>query len=215
MVKHKYQSLKDHVYTYIAERIQNGTLLSNQKISESSICEKLEVSRTPVREALIQLASENYLEYLPRRGFVVKEMGTKKKLDVFQLIGTLDALAARLSAVHIFHEDITNMEDLADRIDTSIQEKNYSDYQTCQNEFHKVYIDKCDNETLVELLNTLQNSFVRQTYLSNDESKLFAVLKQMNKEHRQIIQMFKEKDLDGLEQFLKNVHWKISYTDMI
>lgn len=215
MVTHKYQSLKDHVYNYIAERVQNGTLLSNQKLSESSICEKLEVSRTPVREALIQLASENYLEYLPRRGFVVKEMDTKKKLDVFQLIGTMDALAARLSAEHLLNEDISKMEDLADRIDTSIKERNYSDYQIHQNDFHKVYIDKCDNETLIELLRTLQNSFVRQTYLSDNKSKLFAVLEQMNKEHRQMIQMFKEKDHDGLEQFLKNVHWKISYTDMI
>lgn len=215
MVTHKYQSLKDHVYNYIAERVQNGTLLSNQKLSESSICEKLEVSRTPVREALIQLASENYLEYLPRRGFVVKEMDTKKKLDVFQLIGTMDALAARLSAEHLSNEDISKMEDLADRIDTSIKERNYSDYQIHQNDFHKVYIDKCDNETLIELLRTLQNSFVRQTYLSDNKSKLFAVLEQMNKEHRQMIQMFKEKDQEGLEQFLKNVHWKISYTDMI
>lgn len=215
MVKPKYQSLKDHVYTYITERVQNGTLLPNQKLSEHSICEKLGVSRTPVREALFQLASENYLEYLPRRGFVVKEMDTKKKLDVFQLIGTLDALAASLSTQHISNDDLSRMEDIADRIDTSIRERNYTNYQIYQNEFHKVYIDKCDNETLIELLKSLQNSFVRQTYLSENKSKLFAVLEQMNKEHRQMIQMFKEKDKEGLEQFLKNVHWKISYTDMI
>ncbi|WP_373233215.1 GntR family transcriptional regulator [Cohnella sp.] len=215
MIKNKYQSLKDHVYTYIAECIQNGTLLPNQKLSENSICEKLEVSRTPVREALIQLASENYLEYYPRRGFVVKELDTKKKLDVFQLIGTLDALAARLSVSYISEEDISKMEKFADEIDTSIKQQNYSDYQLYQNEFHNIYIHKCNNDTLIELLESLQNSFVRQTYLSNDKTKLYTVLEQMNIEHKQMIQLFKKKDEEGLENFLKNVHWKISYTDMI
>ncbi|MFD0696563.1 GntR family transcriptional regulator [Paenibacillus sp. GCM10027628] len=215
IIKNKYQSLKDHVYNYIAERIQNGTLLPNQKLSENSICEKLEVSRTPVREALIQLASENYLEYFPRRGFVVKELDTKKKLDVFQLIGTLDAMAATLSIDHISDEDISKMEAIAIKIDISIQEESYSDYQFYQNEFHNVYQQKCDNSTLIDLLKTLQNSFVRQIYLSDDKPRLFSVLEQMNIEHKQIIQMFKEKDKEGLEHFVKNVHWKISYLDMI
>ncbi|WP_156390175.1 GntR family transcriptional regulator [Paenibacillus sp. Root444D2] len=213
--KNKYQSLKDHVYTYIAERIQNGTLLPNQKLSELSICEKLEVSRTPVREALIQLASENYLEYLPRRGFVVKELDTKKKLDVFQIIGTLDALAATLSIDHISDEEISRMEEIADKIETAIKEESYTDYQFYQTEFHNVYLHKCNNSTLIDMLKTLQNSFVRQTYLSDDKPKLFSVLGQMNREHRQMIQLFKEKNKAVMEDFVKNVHWQISYTDMI
>lgn len=67
----KYRSLKDHVYDYIAQKIQDGTLLPNQKINEAEICKKLDISRTPTREALFQLASDNLLQYIPRRGFIV------------------------------------------------------------------------------------------------------------------------------------------------
>ncbi len=215
MTINKYQSLKDHVYNYIAEKIQNGSLLPNQKLNEASICQKLGVSRTPVREALIQLASENLLENIPRRGFIVKELDTKMKLDVFQIVGALDALAANLSVPLVSNEDIAEMARLADKIDISIQEQNYTDYQLYQNDFHNVYLLKCNNSTLIDLLKSLQTSFIRQIYLSEDKQKLFGVLAQMNEEHRQIIQYFKAKDAQGLEAFIKNVHWKINYTDMI
>lgn len=173
------------------------------------------MSRTPVREALIQLASENLLEYFPRKGFIVKELDTNKKLDVFQVVGVLDALAASLSIAHITESDIELMKELVKKIDLSISQKNYADYQQYQNQFHKVYIDKCKNDTLIDLLNSLQNSFVRQIYLSKDEEKLFAVLEQMNEHHKQIIHYFNKRDKEKLEQLIKNEHWKITHIDMI
>jgi DNA-binding GntR family transcriptional regulator len=203
------------VYDYIATEIQNGTLLPNQKINEVAIANQLEVSRTPVREALIQLASENLLEFFPRKGFIVKEVTTKSKLDVFQVVAVLDALAASLSIQLLTEEDINKMEDMVRKIDLAISQKNYSDYQLYQNEFHKVYIDKCNNETLIELLHSLQNSFVRQIYLSKDDDKLFSVLKQMNEQHSLIVKHFRDKDQEKVEELIKNEHWKITHIDMI
>jgi len=215
MIKRKYESLKDLVHNYIATRIQNGTLLPNQKINESAICEKLEVSRTPVREALIQLSSENLLEYMPRRGFIVKEIDTKKKLDVFQVVGVLDALAAELSLDYLTEDDYAKMEALIEKIEIAIQEKNYTDYQHYQTAFHKVYIDKCNNLTLIDTLESLQNSFVRQTYLSDDQEKLFHILERMNEEHRQILIYLREKNKNELVDFIRNTHWNIDQLDMI
>ncbi|ALC80275.1 MULTISPECIES: GntR family transcriptional regulator [Bacillus] len=213
-MKKVYQSLKDHVYDYIATEIQNGTLLPNHKINEVELSKKLEVSRTPVREALIQLASENYLEYLPRRGFIVKELDTKKKLDVFKVVSVLDALAATLSLEQITENDIKEMEEYTNKIDIAISEKNYSDYQKYQKEFHNVYLKKCNNSTLTDILASLQNSFVRQVYSSDDEGKLFSVSKQMNEDHREIIMHFKKQDGNQLEHLIKK-HWEIKHKDMI
>ncbi len=190
-------------------------MLPNHKINEAAICEKLEVSRTPVREALIQLSSENLLEYIPRRGFIVKEINIKKKLDVFQVVGALDALAARLALEYLTDDDFQRMEKLIEKIDVSIEENNYNDYQAFQNEFHKVYIDKCNNSTLIETLESLQNSFIRQTYLSDDKEKLYHILKRMNEEHKQILRFLKEKDKNALGDFLQNTHWNIDQLDMI
>ncbi|MFT8320241.1 MAG: GntR family transcriptional regulator [Bacillus sp. (in: firmicutes)] len=202
------------MYHYLANEIQKGTLLPNHKINEVALSKKLEVSRTPVREALIQLASENLLEYLPRRGFIVKELDIKKKLDVFKVVGVLDALAAVTAMANITEEDIEKMEDYTKIIDLSILEKNYEDYQKYQKKFHHVYMNKCNNMALTGMLETLENSFVRQVYLSDDTEKLFAASVQMNKDHKEIIQCFKSKETDKLEQLIKK-HWEIEHTDMI
>ena len=53
----RFKSLKDHVYEYIEEQIIKGTLLPGERINENTICEELDISRTPVREALIQLTA--------------------------------------------------------------------------------------------------------------------------------------------------------------
>lgn len=203
------------MYQFIASRIQNGTLLPSHKISEAEICEKLEVSRTPVREALIQLSSENLIEYLPRRGFFVKELKTKEKLDVFVVIGALDALAAKLAMEYLTDDDYTMMEEYIRKVDGSIKEKNFTDYQEYQTAFHQVYINKCDNQTLISTLESLQHSFVRQVYLSSDSDKLYAVLEKMNLQHQQILQYFKEKDTEKLTSLIQNEHWKIDHPEMI
>ncbi|PAB60604.1 GntR family transcriptional regulator [Anaeromicrobium sediminis] len=211
----KYKSLKDHVYEYISKKIQNGELLSEEKINESEICRELEISRTPAREALIQLSSENLLEYIPRKGFIVKEFDITKKLEIYQIIGNLDALAASLSIDNLTETEILKMEELLEKINISIKYTNFSDYSQFQNEFHDVYINKCNNNTLIELLNSYRFNFIRQTYLSDDKEKLFKVLAQVNKEHKEMLNCFKNKDKEGVERILKNIHWHTSYKDMI
>lgn len=136
-------------------------------------------------------------------------------MDVFQVVGALDALAASLSLDYLTEDDFASMEALIDKITVSIKEKNYNDYQRYQTDFHKVYIDKCNNPTLINTLESLQTSFIRQTYLSSDIDKLFQVLERMNEEHKTILRNFREKRKNELVDFIQNVHWNIDHLDMI
>lgn len=210
----KYQSLKDHVYDYIAEKIQDGTLLPNQKINEAEICKRLDISRTPTREALFQLTSDNLLEYLPRRGFTVKAFDPKKKLDYSRIIGSMDALAATLAVDNLLESDLDKMLVLVDKIDRDIEQLEFTDYYKDQLSFHELYTYKCDNPTLIEMLVSLKNSFIRQSYSSEDKTKLASVLKEVNNEHRKIVDLFRTKDKYALECALKH-HWRIIDTDML
>ncbi|MFS0723040.1 GntR family transcriptional regulator [Paenibacillus sp. 1P07SE] len=210
----KYQSLKDHVYDYIAQRIQDQTLLPNQKINEAEICKKLDISRTPTREALFQLASDNLLDYLPRRGFTVKAFDPKKKLDLSMIIGTLEGLAATLAADHLSPKDLSAMEALVEKMDHAIAHHQFSDYYKDQIIFHKMYIDKSDNEILIETLGSLKNSFIRQSYASEDPDKLMRILYVVNDEHRKIVELLRTRDKAGLEATLK-YHWRIIDSEML
>lgn len=210
-----YESLRDYVYKYISNKIQIGELTSNQKISEADICRDLSISRTPAREALIKLASDNLIEYAPRRGFFVKELSIKEKLDIYSVIACLDGFAATLAVEKINEDDLKKMTEIVNELEAAIENKDYNLYNKLQFSFHYVYIEKSDNKTLVDMINTLENSFLPITYANKNHELLFAILKDVNEEHRHIIELFKKKDGKELENFLRNVHWATKYLDMV
>jgi len=210
-----YESLRDYVYKYISDKIQSGELQANQKISEAEICNDLSISRTPAREALIKLASDNLIEYAPRRGFFVKEVSLKEKLDVYSVLACLDGFAAALAMDKMKDEDFKEMEISIGKIDLAIENKDYTLYNKLQFGFHDVYINKCDNEKLIEMINTLEHSFMPVTYANKNPEVLFQILKDVNKEHKKIIELFKKGDSRELEYFLRDVHWATKDLDMV
>ena len=73
------KSLSDQVYEFVVKLIQNGEVYVGDKISEGFLVEKMGISRTPIREALIQLSADDILENVPRKGFFVKSGRKEKK----------------------------------------------------------------------------------------------------------------------------------------
>ena len=137
-----FKSLKDHVYEYIASLIREGRLVAEEKINENQICSELNISRTPVREALIQLAAEEVLENRARKGFVVKKMDAKDIAELYEIIGVLDGLAAKKSLPHLTEKDFRDMDFYIETMNLAIKTSNYEMYYEQQNLFHQIYISK-------------------------------------------------------------------------
>ena len=95
------------------------------------------------------------------------------------------------------------------------ENRDYNLYNKLQFSFHYVYIEKSDNKCLIDLINTAEHSFLPITYANKNHELLFSILKDMNEEHRFIIELFKKKDKERLENFLRNVHWVTKYMDML
>ncbi len=207
----KYKSLKDHVYEYIARKIKEGELLPNQKLNENAICTELEISRTPAREALIQLSSEELIEFIPRKGFFVKEFTDKRKEDMYTVLATLDALSAVLAMDNMTEEDFIHMEELIEQIDIAIKYKNMESFVKYHSDFHATYTSKCNNDTLIDEIYSLRNSFARQSFNDSGDRKHFDACMIFNKEHRIILDLFKEKKSEELEGFIKKTHWDINH----
>ncbi|MBS4538123.1 GntR family transcriptional regulator [Clostridium sp. D2Q-11] len=206
-----YLSLKDHVYNFIQKKINDGTLKANEKINEQLIYETLQVSRTPVREALIQLSTEGYLEKLPRRGFIVRPIDEKKAKELYLTIGTLDGLAANLATNFITENEISEMKRKVNDMNKRIDENNFDLYYKLQKEFHDIYIDICDNEELIRILNQLRRSFIKQPYDDSSMENIIKILKETNNEHKNIVDLFEKKRKNELEKYIRYTHWDISH----
>ena len=82
----------------LRELIVGGDLQPGQRIAELALVERVGVSRTPIRMALVRLQEEGLLDALPGGGFVVKDFSEDDIHDAIELRGTLEGLAARLAA---------------------------------------------------------------------------------------------------------------------
>lgn len=207
----KAKSLKDQVCDFISEKISSGEWLAGEKINEREICEAMEISRTPVREALIKLASDNQIEWRSRKGFEVKEYTESEKKDQYIIASVLDVLSAVLAINYLDEDDYKKMNQAIESGNTAISELNYADYVTASENFHKSYYEKCNNSILISMIDSLRHSFFLPTYHNKDPKKLFSILAELNNQHKRMVDIFRGKNAKALEDFMRQIHWKTRY----
>lgn len=203
----KFKSLKDHVYDYIAAQIREGVLLPDHRINENAICKELNISRTPVREALIQLSAEGILENQARRGFVIRSMTPEDVKENYAVIGILDGYAAKLACDNMTERDLADMSFYIETMDIAVNSGNYDMYFKQQRVFHHVYINKCGNSVLIDTLEKAKNKLLKRTYSEEECKTLRQIFLDTNNEHRQILKLFQEKDKEKLLLYLSEIHW--------
>jgi DNA-binding GntR family transcriptional regulator len=215
-LNYKYKSLKELVYAYLYEKINQGTIKPSEKINENLICEDLQVSRTPVREALIKLEDEGYIKRMPRRGFIVREVSLDKIREIYEIIGCLEGLAASLAIDRMTGKDIILLETLVEKMDEAIKNKKLREYFKLQRDFHDVYISASGNEELYNILLSLKKRFVKKAYFTREnDQELYTALKRFNDGHKEIVTLIKKSNKKGVVDYLKEVHWNFKNAEIV
>ena len=131
----------------LRELILGGELLPGVRIPELALVERLGVSRTPVRAALVRLAEEGLLEALAGGGFAVRDFSETDICDAIELRGTLEGLAARLAAERgIGAVVLAGLRDCVEGIDellqaTVLSESAFAAYGAHNARFHALLVD--------------------------------------------------------------------------
>jgi GntR family transcriptional regulator of vanillate catabolism len=147
----------------LRELILSGELKPGDRISELSVVERLGVSRTPIRMALVRLEEEGLLELIPSGGFSVKEFSERDIYDAIEVRGTLEGLAARLcaergltqSALGEFKDCIAEVDALIAR--GEVTEELFSRYIDLNERFHALLIDFADSPVVARQLKRAVN----------------------------------------------------------
>lgn len=212
LLRMKVKSLSEQVYDYIYRLIRTGKLKYNDKIDDVALVEELGVSRTPIREALIQLSSDGLLTSRPRKGFFVREQSEEEMNQAFNVIACLDCYALELAVQCTdLPQLIRSMRSCIEKIDIAIQEQDYEKYYDWQEAFHLMYQEKCQNQILQNELSNLLRRWLRMTYYCSDAGKLFDLLRVINGQHKSIVDAVEKGDLNRAKELLKD-HWTRSYT---
>lgn len=200
-------TLKNQVYNYLVAHIAAGDLSPGHKISEEALCKELGVSRTPVREALITLACEDILISYPHRGFVLKPLTDRDVEELYEIIGALDGMAAKLSCGKISDDVLREMEFYTLSMDLAINTGNYDMYYKLQETFHGSYMDACPNRTLVDMLLKAKRKLLKRSYDIQDPEQKKQTLLITNSQHKEMLRMFRDNEAEELERFVRDVHW--------
>ena len=97
--------VSDQIRLYLEEAISKGDLLPGDAIDESALAEQFGVSKTPIREALIQLQAQGWVSNMPRGGSTVTKMNLQQLLSLWELLAELEAVAVRLACERMAEED--------------------------------------------------------------------------------------------------------------
>ncbi|MBQ9972386.1 MAG: GntR family transcriptional regulator [Firmicutes bacterium] len=200
------KSLAEQVYDHVVRMIQTGELKEGDKVGEVFLVERIGISRTPIREALIQLASDNILENVPRKGFYVKGINNDALNKVYELVYLLDSYAIELAMDNIGDKEIAEMEECIEKMDLAIGLKVYEVYEQWQKRFHEVYREVTGNDEINDTIEYLLKKIISSTYLLGEEDQLFEVSAQYNREHQNILNAIKNRNVEEAKMLLKN-HW--------
>jgi len=99
----------DQIRAHLEEAISRGELLPGEAIDELALAERFGVSRTPVREALIQLQAQGWVSNLPRGGPIVAKMDLQQLLSLWELLAELEAVAIRLACERMGDDEIQDL----------------------------------------------------------------------------------------------------------
>ena len=101
--------VSDQIRLHLEEAISKGDLLPGDAIDESALAEQFGVSKTPIREALIQLQAQGWVSNMPRGGSTVAKMNLQQLLSLWELLAELEAVAVRLACERMSEEDIQKL----------------------------------------------------------------------------------------------------------
>jgi DNA-binding GntR family transcriptional regulator len=145
----------------ITERLRDQILINQLKPGERLIADDLAltfgVSRSMIREALLLLATEGFINIIPRKGTFVTQMSAKQANDLFEVRLLLEGQVASLAAERRTDENLRDLRETADRGLAAALAGNVDQLPALNTRFHNLLADTADNVYLTETLSRLSN----------------------------------------------------------
>jgi len=192
-----YELLSKKVYQVLKAEIIKGSLKPGTKLLEGKIAEQMGVSRTPVREALKELAAEGFAKMTPNQGIVINNISIEDLQEVLQISVVLEGLAARLAAKMIKEKEIKELEKILRKMEYYTKKGDILDFSRRATEFHALVVNACGNNKLIQIRKNLYDQAHRYRMGSlNNPGRL----KYSLEEHRKIVEALKRKDSEQADR---------------
>jgi DNA-binding GntR family transcriptional regulator len=134
-----------------------GKLKPGEKLDEAKLAKRFKVSRTPVREAISMLASENMVEMHPGRSSIVAAFSVQQVFDMYEVLAVLEGLCANLAARRMSEEERQKLKKLHLKMGKFVDTNDWALYRQMDEGFHQLIYSGSHNQYLAEKVKSIRN----------------------------------------------------------
>lgn len=199
-------SYKDIAY----ERIKDAILFNRFRIgaiySQESICRELGISKTPLREALLELQTDGYVSFCRGRGVLIQPVSYEKAHDILEARITMEPICAQLAAQRADEEDRQRMKNLLTSLQEGLPSEDGQRLYRIDHSFHRMVIKASHNEMFYRFLDVILDHYLRFEVKSVYNNSIDA--RKVYMEHRKVYEAIaagdEKKAYKAMETHLKN-----------
>lgn len=148
-----FRKVSDRIRSDLVDLIRQGHLLPGEAIDEAALAKRYDVSKTPIREALLQLEAQGLLQSLPRGGMVLAKMDLIQLLSLWELLAEVEAIAVRLACERITPDEFDALAEVHQSSQVYADTENLAGWQKSNEQFHEM------------IYRAARNPFLRQDVL--------------------------------------------------
>jgi DNA-binding GntR family transcriptional regulator len=153
--------LPQRVYIVLRQAIRDLRLAPGQRVLEREVVEALGTSRTPVREALVRLETEDLVRLIPRHGFAVAPLAAEDMQQIYEVVEGLESMAVDLAAQHAGPDEIVRLDASIARQEQALQADDLHAWIAADEEFHRGILAPSGNPRLERLVETYEDQLHR------------------------------------------------------
>ncbi|WP_405382217.1 GntR family transcriptional regulator [Maribacter sp. LLG6340-A2] len=193
-------NLRDQVRDYLLSQMITGSLQTGKTINLAALSRHLNVSVTPIREALAQLQQAHIIKAVPNRGFIIAELDVKEAEDLYGLVANLEVMA--IENTEFTKDDI---EQLKKQQEVFEQAPDAVTRIQADLEFHRLLARGYENDLALQILNDLKTRiFFYERAFTNDDS----FYNKSDNQHESIIAAIEDDNVPTASLLLK-MNWML------
>jgi len=193
-IKNLHRSLSDIATDSIRNAIIRGDFKMGQAVTEAALSSTLNISKTPVREALSKLESEGLVVSEKNKGYRIFSLSKQEYIELSELRFALESQALRYGFERNHSMLIKDLQEILENMRDFLKITDRETYQTLDNDFHHVFFKSCENSTITKVYNKHQSVIVA-TRLRNLKKENINK-KTSYEQHKELLDMLINRDID-------------------
>ena len=199
IAQHNSQNLHEGTFQKLRSLLVEGVIAPGSKLNERELAESLNVSRTPIREAIKRLAADGLVELIANRGAIAVQLSHADVVHTFDVIAQLEGYSGELAAKNISAATLSELEALQYEMMASYARRDLSNYYKLNLRIHHLINQAANNPVLTQLFSQVNARIEALRFRSNQNGVKW---EKAVEEHQEMIDALKTHDSERMRKVM-------------